>query len=65
MKGSRVKRVIGTVADVAESQGRKLSFDLAVDDVGPVALDADERCSDDPSKRAIRIVPAAPDCRWI
>src|SRR4029078_718740 len=57
--GSRVKRVIGTVASLAERQRRQLSFDLAVDDVGPVPLNADERCADRTVKGAIWILPAA------
>src|SRR5262245_41756547 len=58
-KGSGIKRVVGLLGRVLERQRRKLSFDLAVDDVRPVALDAHQRCAGRTVERAVRILPAA------
>src|SRR3954471_7065310 len=62
-KRPRVERIVGTVACGTERTGGGMSFDLAVDDIGPVSLDADERRSLHTVERAIRIVPATSDRR--
>src|SRR5262249_3344223 len=60
MKGPRVKGVVGILGALAVCERRELAFDLAIDDVRPVSLNADERCSSRSVERAVRIVPARP-----
>src|SRR6266542_5829400 len=58
VKSSRVKRVVRALGGLAESQRCELSFDLAIDNVRPVPLDAHEGCSRGPAEGAVPILPA-------